>query len=397
MLNSYMKKIAIIGRGTAGCMAVTHFLKHTDWDIDWYFDPNTPPQAVGEGSGVDFPQRLYDNIQFNFNDLLSIDGSVKLGIKKDGWGEGNDFIHVFNSGVVGFHFNAVRLQDWVINRVDQEPRVKKINSRVNSYTDIDSDYIMDCSGRPSESELNQFHLATDMAVNSVHVTQCYWDGARFPYTLTVARPYGWVFGIPLRNRCSIGYMYHNDCCSLDDVKEDVKQVFSDYNLTPSEDTNTFNFKNYYRKQNFYGRVAYNGNASFFLEPLEATSISCMFVLCEIAIAQWTGKNTLTVANNAYDFYLNSIQDMLCLHYLKNNKYNTAFWNRASEKSTSRLEKNINNHHFKTIINKALTIPNDFNVTWAEYHANGYGTWGLPSYVQNIKGLGIIDDLKRIIK
>ena len=33
-----MKKITIIGRGTAGCVAVTHFLRWTDWEIDWVFD-----------------------------------------------------------------------------------------------------------------------------------------------------------------------------------------------------------------------------------------------------------------------------------------------------------------------------------------------------------------------
>ena len=57
-------------------------------------------------------------------------------------------------------------------------------------------------------------------------------------------------GIPLQNRCSIGYMYNNKINSLEEVKEDVKNIFEEFNLQPSETTNAFSFKNYYRNTNF---------------------------------------------------------------------------------------------------------------------------------------------------
>ena len=75
-------KIAIIGKGTAGCFAVSHFLKHTDWKIDWYFDSSVQAQAVGEGSTVDLPPSLFYNLDFTPADLDRIYGSPKLGIKK---------------------------------------------------------------------------------------------------------------------------------------------------------------------------------------------------------------------------------------------------------------------------------------------------------------------------
>ena len=68
-------------------------------------------------------------------------------------------------------------------------------------------------------------------------------------------------------------MFNSDINSLDEVKEDVKDVFEQYNLVPSDKTNFLQFKNYSRKVNFQGRVSYNGNASFFFDPLEATSIT----------------------------------------------------------------------------------------------------------------------------
>ena len=49
------KKIAIIGKGTAGCLTAINFTNNSPLEIDWYFDPNTPEQSVGEGSTLLFP------------------------------------------------------------------------------------------------------------------------------------------------------------------------------------------------------------------------------------------------------------------------------------------------------------------------------------------------------
>lgn len=59
-----MKKLAIIGAGTAGCLTVSHFLRFTDWTIDWYIDSSIKPQAVGEGSNLILPKALYNNVNF---------------------------------------------------------------------------------------------------------------------------------------------------------------------------------------------------------------------------------------------------------------------------------------------------------------------------------------------
>ena len=49
--------------------------------------------------------------------------------------------------------------------------------------------------------------------------------------------------------------------SLFDLKEDVKNIFDEYNLIPSDKTNSIEFPNYYRKQNFTDRISFNGNSS----------------------------------------------------------------------------------------------------------------------------------------
>ena len=239
-----MQKISIIGRGTAGCISAAHFLYHTDCYVDFYYDNNIKPQAVGEGSNLVLPMRLNQTINFQHEDLSIIDGSFKYGIKKTGWGIGNKFIHNFAPPNVGYHFNAIKLQEHILKTISSNPRLRIIENHVE-HDEIDSEYILDCAGKPNS--YNDYTMSESIPVNSVYVTQCYWDYAKFQYTLTLARPYGWVFGIPLQNRCSIGYLYNNNINSLDEVKEDVKHIFEDYKLTPSDHTNSFSFQNYYKK------------------------------------------------------------------------------------------------------------------------------------------------------
>jgi len=64
------KKLAIIGKGTAGCYALSHFMRWTDWEIDLIHDPDIKPQAVGEGSDLVLPASL---MRVNYNNILLID------------------------------------------------------------------------------------------------------------------------------------------------------------------------------------------------------------------------------------------------------------------------------------------------------------------------------------
>ena len=376
------KKLVVIGKGTAGCFAMTHFLKWTNWDIDWYYDDNIKPQAVGEGSNIAFPKALFQNIGFQHYDLDEIDGTFKLGIKKTGWAKGKDYIHTFIPPFVSYHFNATRLQNYLFSMFKDNPRVTYYNKKVTNYDDIDCDFIMDCSGRPED--LSLFEISNSIPVNSVHVTQCYWDKVEFQHTLTLARPYGWVFGIPLKNRCSIGYLYNNEINSLDEVKEDVKNVFEEYNLTPSTDHNTFTFGNYYRKKNFDGRVAYNGNASFFLEPLEATSIHMMDNIQRLALVNWTSPNSLNV-NLEYTKSIKEIETMIMLHYYSGSIYNTKFWDVAKEKGEKNVVEALNTDKKLNEIIEA----SKYYKFGDEMYVDDYGTWNVSSFKQNLENLDYI--------
>lgn len=377
-----MKRIAIIGRGTAGAFAFTHYLRFTDFEIHWYYDSKVKPQAVGEGTTLIFPPAIANNIDFGIMDLESIYGTVKCGIKKTNWGEtGRDYIHEFSAGDHGYHFNAVMLQNYIFEYAKKQKRVTLIDKNVEHH-EVDADFIMDCSGKPRNYD--DYHYSEFIPVNTAYVTQCYWEGARFQYTLTLARPYGWVFGIPLLNRCAIGYMYNSTINSLDEVKEDVQHIFKEYNLTPSTDTNFLEFKNYYRKENFVDRVCYNGNASFFLEPLEATSINMMhfiqrefFDLIASKIFNDTSdESSIECKNESYLRYIREIENVIMLHYAAGSKFNTDFWKFAKERGKENFSLLKSNPRFSELMTESKKIED-------------YGTWPKRSFLINLQNLNLI--------
>jgi len=379
------KKLAIIGKGTAGCYALSHFMRWTDWDIDLIHDPDIKPQAVGEGSDLILPASLNEQFDFSYTDLHDIDGSLKLGIRKINWNGSNDYIHTFPAPNSSMHFNAYKLQQYLIDRYIDDDRLNIVENAVN-FDDIDADYVMDCSGKPPNYDA--YTVLDSIPVNSVYVTQCFWDKIDFQYTLTIARPYGWVFGIPLANRCSIGYMYNNTISTLAEVKEDVNEIFKQFNLTPSDKTSNFSFKNYYKTHNYDTRICYNGNASFFLEPMEATSISTMDKVQRAAYDIWHNVIDCEKANGQYNKYLKEVEAMIMLHYYAGSKFSTKFWEFAKERAITVMEKAVKDDDFVNIIvnSKKLTTEN---------RKLRYASWHLISYYQNLTNLNLYDKFEVI--
>jgi len=382
------KKVAVIGAGTAGILAVSHFNKWMeDCELELYYDSNIKPQPVGEGSTPTLPNCLWQNLEFTFDDLEKVDGIIKYGIDKRNWG-GTDFIHPFYPPVVGYHFNAGKLQNFVLDKLKND--VKIIDKNVTS-DDIDADFVMDCSGKPNNYD--DFNMSEYISVNAVYVTQCYWDYPRFNNTLTMARPHGWVFGIPLKNRCSIGYMYNHNINTLEEIKEEVKNVFEEFNLTPSDTTNAFTFKNYFRKQNFTERVAFNGNSSFFLEPLEATSIMVMDFINRGAYDIWTGKVSTNTYNQSYLELLNEIEEMIMMHYYAGSKFDTPFWDFAKERGEKSSKRMMKNPKFKFIYEMSKEKNPGEGLSAA--HLN-YAALIPLSYKINLEGLDLYDKLDKLI-
>ena len=374
------KKISIIGKGTAGCLnAINFYYQFPNIEIDWYFDPNKPQQAIGEGSTLSLP-RLLKFTGLKYEDFSSIGATNKIGIRKINYKGSGDYRNDFDIGTISMHFDATKLQNFSKNHLKN--KVNLIPKEITDYNKIDSDYIINCTGTPEE--WTDYNIIDSTPVNHVHVTQCYWDKPEFDYTLTIARPYGWVFGIPLENRCSIGYLYNDKINSLDDVKEDVQNVFNDYNLTPNKDFKHFSFKNYYKKKNFTDRVAYNGNASFFIEPLEANALANVEYIHHLTHQILNNIISPKMANLLYTEKIKEVERELSIHYYAGSKFQSPFWENAYKKSLQPIQELIGDPKFKKIFQGG-------------YNNSEYAQWGGHICELNLKNLGIYNNIKNKIK
>jgi hypothetical protein len=390
------KKLTFIGRGLAGSLTIFHFIRWTDWEIEWIYDPNIAVQSVGEGTTLDIPKSMYINFGFNAHNLAEVDGSLKLGIWKKNWGKtGKEFIHEFPPGACSYHYNSLKLQDFIMKKVKKYSKVKVIEANVPDHDSLDSDFIMNCTGRPTE--YHEYILSKSIPVNSVLATQCFWEGARFQYTLAIARPYGWIFCIPLQNRCSVGYMYNNEWNSLEDITKDTKEFCNTLNLNPSNVTQSFSFKSYFKKNVIDNRVVYNGNKAFFLEPLEATSLSYIEYISRNAYDYWNENKNKDILSNDIFVRGKEYETLICLHYLAGSIYDTVFWKKSKEMAIEHFEEQINNAKLIKILENSF-IPayadmlSPYNFEWE----SSWGTFTPYSFEQNIKGLELSEYIKNYI-
>ncbi len=396
-----MKKLAVIGRGTVGCVSALKLKLHfPEAEVQWHYDPSIQPQSVGEGTTLILPSLLRETMGFGPRDFEKVDGYVKTGIFKDGWAQdGSKFLHDFPSPAVALHFNAVKMQDYIFERVKDHVTTLEHNVTAD---DVDADYIIDCSGRPKN--FDDHFMSGFIPVNSVHVTQCFWDAPKFSHTLTIARPYGWVFGIPLQNRCSIGYMYNKDINTLEEVKDDVKAIFSDYGLTPSDTTNSFSFNNYYKKKNFNERGCTNGNASFFLEPLEAMTFGMASTVLDGAMDSICGIRSVDSLNNEYARLVANVERIIMMHYFAGSKYKTGFWDFAQERGEMCMSYSKYNRAFCDMVSNARSRPTFGNYP-EDILDSGQASldflelnnlWWSGSFCQNLDGLGIRSRLEGVL-
>ena len=125
-----------------------------------------------------------------------------------------------------------------------------------------------------------------------------------------------MFLIPLQNRCSVGYIFNNHFSTILDLSTDIEDILTEYNLEPNPElTRNMSFSNYYRKNNFQKNVSYNGNASSFLEPLEATSLGTSIRVIDKITNILESNDCLEMSNHLHELFLKETIDIIMLHYL----------------------------------------------------------------------------------
>ncbi|MHC4711423.1 MAG: tryptophan 7-halogenase [Planctomycetota bacterium] len=333
-------KLTIIGRGNAGCitaMYFSHFRNYLDTplEIELIYDSNIMPVPTGQGTALEFTDTMTRCFDSSYIDKFP--STIKTGIMYENWGTKNKKIfHHFPIGSYALHFEPSNFQDFVCDNL--KVNFKEIDENVQDYSEIDSDYIIDCRGAPKN--LNNYELLVN-PLNCALLSTLPKKENDVEFTKAIAHKNGWCFYIPLPDKTSIGYMFNNKITDTKDAEKDFIETFGVEKINK-----IFPFNNYVAKNPIVDeRVFLNGNKLFFLEPLEATAMSCYVRACNYYFDYMFKKVDKKVTTDNLKNYFYQIQNIILWHYATGSVFNTSFWDYAKK-----LWDNHEKNEFEQIIN-----------------------------------------------
>lgn len=343
-------KVAVIGGGTAGFMAATHLSRHLPRvEVVQVLDPRIPTIGVGEGTTPGFRAWLDEVVGVPWEVLQrEVRVTPKRGIQFENWGRTHQrFLHdSFPTDLIGLHMSATRLVDFLRPYV----RGEIIEGHVSGVVGADDGVIIELDGRPPLAvdvavdargfprELGDEHLQFSwIPTNAAMVTRApvVLDLQR---TRSVARPYGWIFVIPLTEDTAYGYIYGAQAAPGEDVQADFREFLASEHIEPSGVPRSIKFPHFLCREPFKRRVLKVGNAASFIEPLEATAIAITrheLILLTSWLRVLEAAPKARVANGLVGQLNRQIVDLILgvslfvgWHYSKGSPFDTAFWRNA---------------------------------------------------------------------
>ncbi len=370
-------KISVIGGGNAGCITALNLGWATRWsddiEVELIYDPNIPPEPVGQASVLGFPKLIWAAAGFNwYNNPFH--ATLKSGILYEGWGKRNDKVfHDFPSDKMAMHFCPCEMQEYLL----KSKWFNVVEGNVTDTDSIDSDYIFDCRGKPHDySDYDELISPTNACI----LGRANWDTTEALWSRHVATPDGWTFVIPTavdspsRNG-GVGYCYNSNITQKEEAEYNFLEMFD------VEITNHVNYKNYVAKQvTKDGRVFLNGNRLFFLEPLESTAIESYFEVSRIILQHRNEPNKI---NKKVRDYINMIQTFVMWHYQYGSKYDTPFWREAKDLTFIRDEAFIERINLCKKSSAHAVVAEEYG---GRDNMSGYGQWPLYSFKRWYDGM-----------
>ena len=373
-------KIAIIGTGSAGVLALSHFLTYLpkDWDVYSIYDPNTPRVGIGESTNPSFVASLDTSVGFHIlRDLKELEGTIKYATVFKNWRK-EHFYHPLLGGSCAIHFNTHKLFDFIKGRFEKEypDNFKQIHGYVEDLKNegdhvscnIDGkkhtfNFVIQCTGFPKDyTDYQVCNLPVNHAL--VHNIQKPGD---WEYTGHRATRNGWMFEIPLTTRQSYGYLYNDNITT----KEEAKKDFSKEIMVPESllDNIEYKFKSYYTKELFDGRICKQGNNAIFFEPISATSLWLYDNINRLMFDYMSGTTlsgsddiepTIPNVNKQFLDIANQVEELICYYYHGGSIYDTPFWKHTIEITNHRLKISENLQRMKESFSREHLIGTPVN-------------------------------------
>ena len=356
-----LRKIAVVGRGTAGSLAaasVTRYHPESDHELHHIYDSRIPIIGVGEGSWPSLVQELQQLTNLPHETIQQrLRGTRKYGVTFEGWGRRNrDFTHYFTPQQVSYAYHLSA--DLVVDLLQEQTRARHIDARVLNIRRVNSgaqvefedraperyDLVFDARGFARELDPEQHIEISFIPTNMAVIRRCQ---ATVPeeqsgpflghtYTRAVARLHGWIFVIPLTAHTSYGYIFNRDVSSLTEVESDFDEFLEADGVAEFEQRATIPFPNFVHHRIYDGFVARIGNAASFMEPLEATAIVSAQLQIGMVLHMRLNRGTENLEGDAPVVNRFLVNNMLRYglfvgwHYCCGSRYDSEFWRYARD-------------------------------------------------------------------
>ena len=356
-----LRKIAVVGRGTAGCLAaasVTRLHPDSDHELHHIYDSRIPVIGVGEGSWPSLVQELrrltglpHETVQ------QRLKGTRKYGVEFEGWCRRHlDFTHYFTPQQVSYAYHLSA--DSMADLLQEGARARHIDAKVLNIARVEGgaqvefeglaperyDLVFDARGFPRELHPDRHIDISFIPTNTAVIRRCpaivkgERDGPvlRHTYTRAVARPHGWIFIIPLTVHTSYGYIFNREISGLAEVESDFDAFLDADGVTEFEQRAVIPFPNFVHRRIYDGAVARIGNAATFMEPLEATAIVSAQFQIGMVLRMRLNRAVEHLERDAPVVNRFLVNNMLCYglfvgwHYSCGSRYDSRFWRHARD-------------------------------------------------------------------
>ena len=416
-----LRKIAVIGQGTAGSLAaasVTRLLSDDDHELHHIYDSRIPVIGVGEGSWPSLVQELHQLTNLPHATVQRrLNGTRKYGVAFEGWGcRSRDFTHYFTPQQVSYAYHLSA--DVLAELLRESTRARHVDANVRDIKTLEDgaqvefdgraperyDLVFDARGFPKELHPDRHIDISFIPTNTAVIRRCpaviaeERDGpvVKHTYTRAVARPHGWIFVIPLTVHTSYGYIFNRDISSLEEVESDFDAFLETDGVSEFEQRAVIPFPNFVHRQIYDGAVARIGNAAAFMEPLEATAIG--FAQLEVGMVLHMRLNRSVehlerdapVVNRFLINYILGTGLFVGWHYCCGSKYDSAFWRHARDEAWTRYRGTVVPGAVgSTALQKfdeMIELMNQPVIDEADWNRTLYA-FRLTSYAQMAQGLG----------
>ena len=316
------RKIVVVGAGNGGCLTALHLAWYSpdDVEIELIYNPDIPPESVGQATTLAIPGLLGDATGFTWHNNL-LHATPKSGILYEGWGKASsEIFHPFPPDRMAMHYCPWEMQKRILN----SGWFKVIEDDVDPK-DVDAEYVFDCRGKP-EDYSDYYELINP--INSCILGRPKWNTTEALWSRHVATPDGWTFIIPTHSSSPshdycVGYSYNSNISTKEAAESNFLEMFD------VEVTQHVTFKNYMAHNPIVdGRIFLNGNKLFFLDPLESTSGHAYLQWARFAVDVIAGVTDSLQATYSMQRYVQQIQNFVLWHYQGGSQYDTPFWDYA---------------------------------------------------------------------